>query len=113
MKREFVNCTLEDGIALVTIDHPPANSLDSQTRDELGDAFDELSGRLDEVRAVILTSAGEKVFISGADIKMLRDRTREESKVTGKVSRAVYLKVEEFGAPVICAIKGYCLGGGV
>jgi len=113
MKRDFVNYTLEDGIALVTIDHPPANSLDAQTRNELGDTFDELSGRLDEVRVVILTSAGEKIFVSGADIKMLRDRTQAESKETGKVSRAVSQKVEEFGAPVICAIKGYCLGGGM
>lgn len=113
MKREFVNYTLEDGIAIVTIDHPPVNSLDAQTRDELGDAFDELSRKTAEIRAVILTGAGDKAFVSGADIRMLRDRTPEESKFTSKRSRDVYLKVEEFEVPVICAIKGYCLGGGM
>lgn len=113
MKREFVNYTLEEGIAIVTIDHPPANALDAQTRDELGDAFDELSERKGEVRVVILTGAGEKVFVSGADIKMLRDRTPEEAKVTGKRAREVFLRIEEFATPVICVIKGYCLGGGL
>ena len=43
MERDFVNYTLEDGIAIVTIDHPPANALDTQTRLELADVFDELT----------------------------------------------------------------------
>ena len=113
MKREFVNYTLEDGVATVTIDHPPANSLDMQTRDELTDVFDELSQKAGEVRVVILTSAGEKIFVSGADIRMLRDRTPDEAIVAGKRAREGTLKIEQFEAPVICAIKGYCLGGGL
>ena len=113
VKREFVNYTLEDGIAIVTIDHPAVNSLDAQTRDELGNAFDELGKRTGEVRVVILTSAGEKIFVSGADIRMLRDRTPEDAITSGKTARGVYLKIEEFEVPIICAIKGFCLGGGM
>jgi len=113
MKREFVNYTLEGGIATVTIDHPPMNTFDVQTRNELGDAFDELNQKSAEIRAVILTGAGEKAFISGADIRMLRDRTAEEARSPEGNARDVFLKIEEFETPVICAIKGYCLGGGL
>lgn len=113
MKREFVNYVLEDGIAIVTIDHPPVHALDAQTRDELGDVFDGLSRKINEVRAVILNSAGEEVFVSGADIKMLRERTPQEAKEACKRAKEVYQKIEEFETPVICAIRGYCLGGGL
>jgi len=65
------------------------------------------------VKAVILTSSGDKVFISGADIKMLRDKTSEEAKISGKTAREMFLKIEECEVPVICAIRGFCLGGGV
>jgi enoyl-CoA hydratase len=113
MERQFVNYTLEDGIAIVTIDHPPANALDTQTRMELADAFDELTTKKGEVRVVILRSAGDKFFVSGSDIKRFIDMTPESAMASVKQALAWVLKIEQFEAPVICAIKGYCLGGGL
>jgi enoyl-CoA hydratase len=113
MERQFVNYTLEDGIAIVTIDHPPANALDTQTRMELADVFDELTAKKGEVRVVILTSAGDKFFVSGSDIKRFIDMTPESAMASVKQALAWVLKIEQFEAPVICAIKGYCLGGGL
>lgn len=113
MEKQFVNYTLEDGIATVTIDHPPANALDTQTRLELADVFDELTTKKGEVRVVILTSAGEKFFVSGSDIKRFIDMTPETSMASVKQALGGALKIEQFEAPVICAIKGYCLGGGL
>ncbi|MFC1907425.1 enoyl-CoA hydratase/isomerase family protein, partial [Chloroflexota bacterium] len=110
MKKEFVNYTREDGVAVVTIDRPPMNAFDAQTRAELADILDELSQRKNEVRVVILTGAGEKAFVSGADIRMLRDRTKEEAWADSKPTIQFFLKLEESETPVICAIKGYCLG---
>jgi enoyl-CoA hydratase/carnithine racemase len=98
---------------IVTIDHPPANALDTQTRMELADAFDELSTKKGEVRVVILTSAGDKFFVSGSDIKRFIDMTPESAMASVKQALAWVLKIEQFESPVICAIKGYCLGGGL
>jgi len=113
MERQFVNYTLEDGIATVTIDHPPMNTLDVPTRQELADVFDELTARKGEVRVVILTSTGEKVFVSGADIKRFLDMTPETAMASLKHALEGSLKIERFETPVICAIKGYCLGAGL
>jgi enoyl-CoA hydratase len=113
MERQFVNYILEDGIAIVTIDHPPANALDTQTRLELADAFDELAAKKMDVRVVILTSAGDKFFVSGSDIKRFIDMTPETSMASVKQAMAGAQKIEQFETPVICAIKGFCLGGGL
>lgn len=113
MERQFVTVTLEDRIALVIIDHPPMNTLDTPTRLELASVFDFLATKKDEVRAVILTSVGDKVFVSGADIRRFLDYTPDQAMVTLKLALESSLKIEQCEAPVICAIRGYCLGAGL
>ncbi len=112
MTEQVVTCSIEDYIATVTIDNPPMNPLTTAVRDQLCAAFDDLESRLEQVRAVILTGRG-KAFVAGADIKSFPELTEEIARVRLKRSRAFYLKIERFERPVICAINGFCLGGGL
>ena len=113
MERQFVKYMVEDGIATVTIDHPPVNTLDPATRLELASVFDLIETKKSEVRVVILTSVGDKVFVSGADIKRFLDYTPDAAMVSLKLAMETSLKIEQCEVPVICAIRGYCLGAGL
>jgi enoyl-CoA hydratase/carnithine racemase len=75
MSCEFVEYLVEEGIAIITINHPPANALDKKTTCELGQVFDELASEK-RVKGVILTGAGEKIFVAGADITMTRNKAK-------------------------------------
>ncbi|MEW6441414.1 MAG: enoyl-CoA hydratase-related protein [bacterium] len=112
MEKEFVRCQIEDGIAIVTIDNQAAlNALNPETLAQLDKRFDEL-GRNAEVKGVILTGAGEKSFVAGADISgFLEVSGMEAPEFMGRGQR-VFDKIEAFELPVIAAINGYCLGGG-
>lgn len=102
---------LEGRVALLTVNRPDKlNALSGEVRCSLVGALNAL--RTDgEVRAVVLTGAGEKAFIAGADIAEFRDATpirQYRSMQAGNI----YSLVEEFPKPVIAMINGYCLGGG-
>jgi enoyl-CoA hydratase/carnithine racemase len=112
MSEQFISYEIENGIATVTIDHPPMNPLTADVRDQLIAAFEELDSKKHEIKVVILTGKG-KAFIAGADIKAFPDLTPETARERLKKSRRMYLAVEQFERPVICAINGYCLGGGM
>ena len=88
------------------------NPLTKDLREQLAATFDELDSKKDEIRVVILTGTG-KAFIAGADIKSFPELTQERAKDKLKKGKQLYLKVEQFERPVICAINGYCLGGGL
>lgn len=112
MSEQVVSYELDNGIATVTIDNPPMNPLTPEERDQLIYVFDELDSKKDEVKVVILTGKG-KAFVAGADIKTFPELTPEYAKVRLKKMRRMFLSVEQFERPVICAINGYCLGGGL
>jgi len=112
MADRLVTYTIEKAIAIVTIDNPPMNPLTKELREQLVAAFDELDSKKDEIRVAILTGMG-KAFMAGADIKSFPELTQEGAKARLKDSRQLYLKVEQFERPVICAINGYCLGAGL
>jgi enoyl-CoA hydratase len=112
MADKLITYSIEKAIAIVTIDNPPMNPLTTELREQLVAAFDELDSRMDEIRGVILTGKG-KAFIAGADIKSFPELTQEKAKARLKKGRQLYLKVEQFERPVICAINGYCLGAGL
>ena len=98
-------------IAIVTINRPDKlNALNIATRQELSDALDEL--RDDEsVRVVILTGAGEKAFVAGADINEFAGRTAVQQRDVMK-QRNIFVTAEDFPKPLIAMINGFCLGGG-
>ena len=110
----FDNLLLErDGAtAIVTINRPKVlNALNTQTLDELRRAILEL--KQDEgVRVVILTGAGEKSFVAGADINELAVQTPTGGREHALAGQHVFDLIENLGKPVIAAINGYALGGG-
>jgi enoyl-CoA hydratase len=101
-----------DGILLVTVDRPKSlNALNAQTITELRDVFD--AARDDAaVKAVIITGAGEKAFVAGADIGELANMTPVTGKATAERGQRVFRSIERFPKPVIAAINGFALGGG-
>ena len=101
-----------NGIGYVTVNRPEKlNALNRKTMDELHDCFQEIE-RDDEVRAVILTGAGEKAFVGGADINELAVQTPVEGKEMSVRGQKVLDLIEHLGKPVIAAVNGYALGGG-
>lgn len=110
----FDNLLVErDGaVAVVTISRPHVlNALDSRTLDELERVILELK-QDDTVRAVILTGAGEKSFVSGADIGELATETPSRGRDRALAGQRVFDLLESIGKPVVAAINGYALGGG-
>lgn len=98
-------------IAVVTVNRPDKlNALNSATRSDILAAFDELE-RDDEVRVVVVTGAGEKAFIAGADINEFAGMTAVKQRAAMKGRRA-FDAVEDFPKPVIAMINGFALGGG-
>ncbi|EEG76090.1 short-chain-enoyl-CoA hydratase [Dethiobacter alkaliphilus] len=110
----FENILFEkDGsIATVTINRPKAlNALNADTLKELDQVFTELAAD-DTVSAVILTGAGEKAFVAGADISFMKDLTAVEARAFAQLGQAAFNKIENLPQPVIAAINGFALGGG-
>jgi enoyl-CoA hydratase/carnithine racemase len=112
MAEQVVESVIEEGIAVVTINNPPMNALTTAVREQLLAVVQELREKQDEVKVVILTGTG-KAFVAGADIKSFPDLTPETAKARLKTTRPLYQQMEDFVRPVICAINGYCLGGGL
>jgi len=101
-----------DGIAYVTVNRPEKlNALNRKVMEELAACFAEI-GEDDEVRVVILTGAGDKAFVAGADINELAVLTPVEGKETSSRGQRVLDSIENLGKPVIAAVNGYALGGG-
>src|SRR5690606_6735796 len=101
-----------DGIALVTINRPEKlNALTNQTLDELEHVFLHVDGN-DAVRAVIVTGAGTKSFVAGADISQFRNLTALDGHRFALRGQAVFNRIESLSKPVVCAVNGYALGGG-
>ncbi|WP_020661937.1 enoyl-CoA hydratase/isomerase family protein [Amycolatopsis benzoatilytica] len=108
---EFVTLEVEGGIGTIRLDRPPVNALNNQVQAELAEAAREASDR-DDVRAVILYG-GEKTFAGGADIKEMASRTYPEIAKFGAELTASLARVANIPKPVVCAITGYALGGGL
>jgi len=104
---------VEDGVAVVTINNPPVNAHNAGVLNALMSTFDAISDRSD-VRVVVLTGAG-KVFCAGADLKELGSRTGEEGEywAISRRAREGYHAIMECEKPVIAAINGAAMGGGL
>jgi len=102
----------EDAVAVVTVDRPDAlNALDVATLTELRDRLRELADDGD-VRAVVLTGAGEKAFVAGADIKYMSGLDVDDAKAWGALGHEAGRLLETMPKPTLAAINGFALGGG-
>ena len=108
---EYILYEAKGNIATITINREKAlNALNSQVLDELNATLDAVD--MNTVRCLILTGAGPKSFVAGADIGEMSTLTKAEGEAFGKKGNDVFRKLETFPIPVIAAINGFALGGG-
>ena len=107
----FIQYEQKGAIAVLTIAREKAlNALNSQVLDEMDAAVDAIN--LDEVRCLIITGAGQKSFVAGADIGEMSTLTKAEGEAFGKKGNDIFRKIESLPIPVIAAVNGFALGGG-
>ena len=103
---------VEDGIGTIIFNRPKAlNALNSELLGEFSHALDEISGN-EDIRVLVLTGAGEKSFVAGADITELAKFNSLEGKIFAKKGQSIISKLQELPIPVIAAVNGFALGGG-
>lgn len=113
MSRQYIRYEIENGVATVTLDNPPANALSSALLEELDQVIEEL-GRKAEAKAVVITGAG-KIFAAGADIKEIADidSAKRGQQLTAR-GQAIMNRIERMNKPIVAALNGlFCLGGGL
>jgi len=115
MKFECLKVEVEGRIAVLTINRPQVmNALNSQLIGELDQALAELGVRFPaEVRGLIITGAGDKAFVAGADIKEISSLQEADGKRFAERGQAVFRRIEHLPFPVIAAVNGFALGGGL
>ena len=108
---EFITYETEGFVGILTINRPKAlNALNSQVLGEIDEVLDAVD--LENTRALILTGAGDKSFVAGADIAEMSTLTKAEGEAFGKKGNDVFRKLETFPIPTIAAVNGFALGGG-
>lgn len=108
---EFVTYEQDGFVGVITINRPQAlNALNSQVLNDLEEVFNSVD--LDTTRALVLTGAGEKSFVAGADIGEMSTLTKAEGEAFGKKGNDIFRMIETFPIPVIAAVNGFALGGG-
>ena len=108
---DYILYEVNGAVGTITINREKAlNALNSQVLEELDATLDAVD--LENVRCLILTGAGEKSFVAGADIGEMSTLTKAEGEAFGKKGNDVFRKLETFPIPVIAAVNGFALGGG-
>jgi len=117
---EYTNLkiSIEDRVALLTIDHPPANAFNMATLEEMDRAIDELIDN-EQVKVIVITGAGQFAFVAGMDLKEAADAltgpnaSREAALKVMQKGQQLFTKIECASKPVIAAINAVALGGGL
>lgn len=118
MGNEYQNIKLEskdNGLWVMTIQRPEAlNALNSQVLNEMGDALRQISEMgFEHTKALIVTGAGEKAFVAGADIKEMLEMNEDQATQFSKRGQSVFHEMSLLRIPVIAAVNGFALGGGL
>jgi enoyl-CoA hydratase len=112
MSETLIDVADNAGIVRLTINRPKAlNALNSAVLNELERVLAELEAR-DDLRAVLITGAGEKSFVAGADIAEMRTKTPEEARAFARQALATFKRLETLPVPTVALVNGFCLGGG-
>lgn len=111
---EHILCEIKNEVLLITINRPDKlNALNKQTIEELHETLIEAENR-NEIRAIVLTGAGQKAFVAGADIAEFSDFSVEQGKqLSSNGHFKVFNFIENFSKPIIAAVNGFALGGGL
>ena len=112
MGYNFFSLIVEDGVGIVELNRPPANSLNAEFTEELGQVFTELKNN-NEVKVILVRSALPGFFVAGADIKMFAEMTPLEGKAISRRLQEVFQMLEDMDKISIAAINGFALGGGL
>lgn len=109
---ETLLAEIDNGICTITINRPDKlNALNSTVIEELGKAMDEVYTNT-EIKAAIITGAGPKAFVAGADISGFSGLSKEEGMALAKKGQDTFFKIENCPKPVVAAVNGFALGGG-
>jgi enoyl-CoA hydratase len=109
---QYIRVEWDDDLAIVVIDRPDKlNALNAEVVQELGDVFRDLR-QDDAVRGVVLTGAGDKAFVAGADIGELAQMSPLSGVEVSRDGQRIFSEIERFPKPVLAAVGGYALGGG-
>lgn len=107
----FIQYEEREQVGLLTIDRPQAlNALNTELLNELEQVLDQVD--LENTRCLVITGAGEKAFIAGADVAEMCEMNVEEGREFGAYGNSVFRKLEVLPIPIIAAINGFALGGG-
>jgi enoyl-CoA hydratase/carnithine racemase len=113
---DFIRYTIEDKVAVLVIDHPPVNALNEQALKELSEAIDALNAD-PSVKVIVITGGGQLAFVAGADIgtfgQIMKSQDLDRAKRLLELGHDTFNKIENSNKPVIAAINGVCLGGGL
>lgn len=108
---KYVTYETQGQVGIITISRPEAlNALNGEVLDDLMEAFENVN--TGAIRCLILTGAGDKSFVAGADIAQMSKLTKAEGTAFGKKGNDLFLMIEKFPIPVIAAVNGFALGGG-
>lgn len=103
---------LENGIYTITINRPDKlNTLNKNVFDDLSAVLDEIKNN-DEIKSVIITGAGPKAFVAGADISEFGGLNKKDAMALARRGQDVFLRIENSSKPIIAAVNGFALGGG-
>jgi enoyl-CoA hydratase len=110
-----VHLTIENKVGLLTINRPETlNALNSQVLEELGNVLSKVEQKtFSELCCLVLTGAGEKAFVAGADIKEINSLKPGEALHFSELGQKVFRRIETLKIPVIAAVNGFALGGGL
>ena len=112
LQTDYLKYDEENDIGILYINKPQSlNALDTQVLDELDQMFFSIDSN--KIRALIITGGGEKSFVAGADISEMSEFTKELAHSFSKRGNDIFRKIETFPIPIIAAINGYALGGGL
>jgi len=112
MSYENILFDVQEGVGVLTFNRPKAlNALNPKTLEEVGDVADRARSD-DGIRVLVLTGAGDKAFVAGADISEFPKMTPLQARLFGEKGQEVFFKLEQLPKPVIACVNGFALGGG-